>query len=299
MSGDPAGLLLIDKPEGPTSHDVVDSVRRAIGIRRVGHTGTLDPFASGLLLLCVGWATRLAEYLTVLPKVYRGVIRLGVRTDTDDRTGTVIETSDGWQRLDQARISLALEEQVGEVEQVPPAFSAKKVAGQRAYSVTRGGGTPALRPQRVTIRQLSLRDLSPPDLTVELECTSGTYVRAVARDVGSALGVGGHLESLRRLRVGAFSVERALRPDSDAKDFIQSLQPPETAVAHLHRADLDRDAAWACADGRPVAWEGEYAPGPVAAHLDGKLVAICETRDGRLWPGKVFPAALGPRSETK
>jgi tRNA pseudouridine55 synthase len=299
MSGDPAGLLLIDKPEGPTSHDVVDSVRRAVGIRRIGHTGTLDPFASGLLLLCVGWATRLAEYLTALPKVYRGVIRLGVRTDTDDRTGAVIETSDGWRQLDHARIGLALEGQVGEVEQVPPAFSAKKVAGQRAYSVTRGGGTPALRPQRVTIRRLSLRDLSPPDLTVELECTSGTYVRAVARDVGSALGVGGHLKSLRRLRVGAFSVEQALRPDTDAKDFIQSLQPPETAVVHLHRVDLDRDSARACADGRPVDWEGEDVPGPAAAHLDGRLVAIGETRDGQWWPRKVFPESLGLRSEMK
>jgi tRNA pseudouridine55 synthase len=299
MSSDPAGLLLIDKPEGPTSHDVVDSVRRSVGIRRVGHTGTLDPFASGLLLLCVGWATRLAEYLTALPKVYRGVIRLGVRTDTDDRTGTVIETSDGWRQLDRARISLALEAQVGEVEQVPPAFSAKKVAGQRAYSVTRSGGTPALRPQSVAIRQLSLRDLSPPDLTVELECTSGTYVRAVARDVGSALGVGGHLKSLRRLRVGAFSVERALQPDSDAKEFVRNLQPPETAVAHLRRVDLDRDAAWACADGRPIDCQVEDASGPVAAHLDGRLVAIGESRDGQLWPRKVFPASLGLRNETK
>jgi tRNA pseudouridine55 synthase len=215
MGADAVGLLLVDKPEGPTSHDMAEIVRRVTGVRRVGHTGTLDPFASGLLLLCVGWATRLAEYLTPLPKIYRGVIRLGERTDSDDRTGTVIGRSDDWRKLDAAAIRRVLEAQVGEIEQLPPAFSAKKLSGRRAYSLARAGGEVDLKPQRVTVRSIELRDLSLPDVCVEVACSSGTYIRAIARDVGEALGVGGHLAELRRLRIGEFSVDAAIQLDRD------------------------------------------------------------------------------------
>jgi tRNA pseudouridine55 synthase len=292
MGADAVGLLLVDKPEGPTSHDMAEIVRRATGVRRVGHTGTLDPFASGLLLLCVGWATRLAEYLTPLPKVYRGVIRLGERTDSDDRTGTVIGRSDDWRKLDAAAIRRVLEAQVGEIEQLPPAFSAKKLSGRRAYSVARAGGEVDLEPQRVTVRSIELRDLSLPDVCVELACSGGTYIRAIARDVGEALGVGGHLAELRRLEIGEFSVDAAIQLDGDisADEIRAQLRPPEEAVAGLERLDLDVETADAFRHGRPASWGRERLEGPAAAFVGGSLVAIVEQRESRIWPRKVFGA---------
>jgi tRNA pseudouridine55 synthase len=292
MGADAVGLLLVDKPEGPTSHDMAEIVRRVTGVRRVGHTGTLDPFASGLLLLCVGWATRLAEYLTPLPKIYRGVIRLGERTDSDDRTGTVIGRSDDWRKLDAAAIRRVLEAQVGEIEQLPPAFSAKKLSGRRAYSLARAGGEVDLKPQRVTVRSIELRDLSLPDVCVEVACSSGTYIRAIARDVGEALGVGGHLAELRRLRIGEFSVDAAIQLDRDisADEIGVQLRPPEEAVAGLERLDLDVETADGFRHGRPASWGREQLEGPAAAFVDGYLVAIVEQRESRLWPRKVFGA---------
>lgn len=295
MGAEAVGLLLVDKPEGPTSHDMADLVRRATGARRVGHSGTLDPFASGLLLFCVGWATRLAEYLIPLPKLYRGVIRLGERTDSDDKTGAVTGRSDEWRGLDAALIRRVLEGQVGEIEQLPPAFSAKKLSGRRAYRVARAGGEVDLEPRRVTVRSIELRDLSLPDVSVEVACSSGTYVRAIARDVGEALGVGGHLAELRRLRVGEFRVEDAVRLDRDtpARELCERLRPPEDAVAGLVRLDLDVESVEAFLHGRPADWEGERLAGPAAAFLDGSLVAIVEQRESRIWPKKVFGTPSG------
>jgi tRNA pseudouridine55 synthase len=300
MTGDLAGLLLVDKPAGPTSHDVVSALRQTLGVRRVGHTGTLDPFASGLLLLCVGWATRLAQYLTSLPKIYRGVIRLGVSTDTDDRTGSIIGTNSDWQTLDRHRVQAALEEQLGVIEQVPPAYSAKKVAGRRAYAVARQGGAPQLAARQVTIRRASIFDFAPPDVSIELECSSGTYVRAVARDLGASLGVGAHLAALRRLRVGPFRVEDAvgLSPNSHREDVIERLLPPEAAVAHLERVDLDGASVGDLVHGRPVVWQGTLR-GPLAAHHEGRLVAVTDARDGQLWPLKVFPSGGEPRGSVE
>jgi tRNA pseudouridine55 synthase len=290
MAAEAVGLLLVDKPEGPTSHDMAEIVRRVIGVRRVGHTGTLDPFASGLLLLCVGWATRLAEYLIALPKVYSGVIRLGENTDSDDRTGTVVGRSDDWRGLEVESIWRALAAQVGEIEQLPPVFSAKKLSGRRAYALARAGGDVDLEPQRVTVRSIELRDLSLPDLCVEVECSSGTYVRAIARDVGAALGVGGHLAELRRLRIGAFSVDDALHLDRDtsADELRGRLRPPEEAVASLERLDLDPETAEGFRHGRPASWDRERLEGPAAAFVDGSLLAIVEQRESRIWPRKVF-----------
>ncbi|UCC73115.1 MAG: tRNA pseudouridine(55) synthase TruB [Gemmatimonadota bacterium] len=290
MGAEAVGLLLVDKPEGPTSHDIAAIARRATGVRRVGHAGTLDPFASGLLLLCVGWATRLTEYLVPLPKLYRGVIRLGERTDTDDQTGKPIDRSDGWRDLDAAAIRRALGARVGEIEQTPPAFSAKKLSGRRAYDVARGGGTVDLRPQVVTIRRLELCDLSLPDLTVEVECSSGTYIRAIARDVGEELGVGGHLAVLRRLRIGPFDVGEAILLDRDTpcEEVRARLRPAAEAVVGLERVDLEPEAARSFCHGQPVSWRGRTIEGPAAAFSNGALVAIAELKEDRLWPRKVF-----------
>lgn len=297
MSGDLAGLLLVDKAEGPTSHDIVVLARKAVRFRRIGHTGTLDPFASGLMLLCVGWVTRLAEYLASLPKVYRGVIRLGVRTDTDDRTGSAVETHEGWRNLERHQIQAALEEQLGEIEQTPPTYSAKKSAGQRAYRVARAGSVPELASQPVTIHRLSIREFALPDVGIELECSSGTYVRAVARDLGASLGVGAHLAALRRLRVGGFSVEDAipLTGESRRDDIVERLLPPEAAVAHLERVDVDDASFNELIHGRSLAWQGGPSAGPIAVHNEGRLAAVAGVRDDRLWPMKVFATCDGPK----
>lgn len=290
MQNDLAGLLPVDKPEGPTSHDIVNTVRRITGLRRVGHTGTLDPFASGLLLVCVGWATRLAEYLSSLPKSYRGCMRLGERTDTDDRTGEVIERDEAWRQLDAEQLRSALESLVGSVEQRPPSFSARKVAGRRAYRVARAGGILKLDPRHVTIHRLDLEDLSPPHLSFQIECSSGTYVRAVARDVGEAVGVGAHLADLRRTRVGDFLVEDALQlgPETTFEVVAAALRPPEEAVAHLPVVELGGCPSQSLGDGQPVPWADDPGSGPLAIRVAGQLVAIGEWREGRLWPRKVL-----------
>ena len=286
----PAGLLLVDKPEGPTSHDVVDIVRCSVGLRRVGHTGTLDPFASGLLLLCVGWATRLAEYLTTLPKTYRGVIRLGQRTDTDDRTGAVVAENEGWTSVTSEQVRAALDQQLGDIEQYPPAYSAKRVAGRRAYDVARKGEAPRLRAETVTVHRLNLCDYSPPDVTIEIECSSGTYIRSIARDVGESLGTGGHLGGLRRQRIGRFDVADAVTLDDGTapEKIVASIRPPEEAVAHLATANLDATAGTELSHGRSVEWGLGAGNEPVAVIVEGSLVAIAEPREGQLWPQKVF-----------
>ncbi|MEE9246434.1 MAG: tRNA pseudouridine(55) synthase TruB [Gemmatimonadota bacterium] len=290
---DLTGLLLIDKPEGPTSHDMVKLARKTMRLSRVGHTGTLDPFASGLLVLCLGWATRLAEYITPLPKMYRGVIRLGVGTDTDDCTGTVISENHEWRQLREEVVRAALESMVGEMLQRPPAYSAKKVAGRRAYTIARRGSTPQLHHERVTLYRASVTEVALPDVSFEIECSRGTYIRSVARDLGDKLGVGAHLAKLRRLRVGEFSVDAALllSSDVDEADALARLIEPEAAVGHLERIDLDTGAFDAFGHGRPLPYEVGGGAGPVAVFVDGRLAAIGEARAGSLWPKKVLVGA--------
>jgi len=288
------GVLPVDKPVGPTSHDVVGAVRRALRIKQVGHTGTLDPFASGLLLVCIGPATRLAEYITPLPKTYLATMRLGEATDTDDHTGTVVSSSESWRDVSAEAIEAALMAQVGEIDQVPPAYSAKKVAGERMYDVARRGGEVDLPPVRVTIHSLRVVSIDLPDVVFQVECGSGTYIRAIARDVGRTLSVGGHLRELRRTRIGAHDVARAVPVDQlgDEALVASALIAPADAVSHLASGRVDERGVTDLGFGRAVAVDTEIVDGQTVAVLgpDGALLAIGEAAGGRVRPRKVFAA---------
>lgn len=206
------GLLLIDKPGGWTSHDVVAYLRRKLGVKKIGHAGTLDPFATGLLIVGVGREAtkRLAEFLK-MDKSYEATVRLGARSDTDDRTGTITPTSPPPVEQREETIRQTLGRFVGTIEQVPPAYSAKKVAGKKMYELARRGFVVEQKPVTVTIHSIELLDYQWPLARIRVSVSSGTYIRALARDVGESLGVGGYLEELRRTSIGNFKVENAER----------------------------------------------------------------------------------------
>jgi len=294
VTGRPSDFVLpVDKPEGPTSHDVVAVARKALGERRVGHTGTLDPFASGLLLLCVGKATRLAEYFSGLDKEYEAEARLGVATDTLDRDGVVVAESDGWTGLTEDALEEALAGLRGDIEQVPPQFSAKKVEGERAYRSARGGKRVELPPVPVTVTELTLTEVDLPLVRFRVRCSSGTYVRALARDLGAALGVGAHLTALRRTAVGAWSVEGALKLDdlADPARVASAAVQPLEALAHLPTLEVDGAAAGRLAHGQVVELPAATpAAGVVAVAHEGALVAVGEADEGVIRPRKVFAA---------
>ena len=285
-------VLRVDKPEGPTSHDIVAAARKALGERRIGHTGTLDPFASGLLLLCIGPATRLSEYLTGLSKQYQASMRLGVATDTDDLTGKVVAESAGWHELAKADVEGALAAQRGTIQQLPPLFSAKKVNGERMYAAARRGETPERSSVEVTIHRLELLCYRPPDVEFEVECSSGTYVRAIARDLGDALEVGGHLRSLRRTLIGEHGVVGAISPAefSDADAVGRALLSPVDALAHLPAVAIDGAAAGRIANGGAIPFPEPLSGNqPLVIHsTEGDLLAIGEWAGGHLRPRKVF-----------
>lgn len=286
------GVLPVDKPVGPTSHDAVAAVRRALGTRQVGHTGTLDPFASGLLLVCVGRATRLAEYLTALPKTYLATMRLGAATDTDDHTGAVLSSSDAWRALSAEDVGAALARQVGTIEQLPPVYSAKKVDGQRAYDVARRGGEVERKAVTVTIARIELVSVDLPDVAFEVECGSGTYIRSIARDAGEVLGVGAHLTALRRTRAGIHSADRAVPLDAlgDGARVEAALLSPAEAVAHLPRVAVDEAGIAALGHGRPVPAAEDTPEGASLALVSaaGDLLAIGERSGPVVRPRKVF-----------
>lgn len=305
----PVGALLADKDPGPTSHDVVDRARRSLSTRRVGHTGTLDPFASGLLLLLVGPVTRLAEYFHLLDKTYVAVLRLGEETTTHDPEGDTVRTSDAWRRVGAEELASVLAEHTGRQLQRPPAFSAKHVEGDRAHRAARAGREVELEPAEVTVHEAELLTLSPPDARVRFRVATGTYVRALARDVGRSLGCGAHLRALRRTRIGPFGVERAaplaaLTEDASPEALGEAWMDPAAAVAWLPRRTLDgseaervrnggqvaaRDVAPATLDGPDRGAAGEALP--VALVHEGRLVAVAERQEDRLQPRKVFPDA--------
>lgn len=236
----PVGFLSLDKPEGPTSHDMVARARRALGTRKVGHSGTLDPFASGLLLLAVGPATRLLEYLAPLEKEYVATARLGETTETLDPEGEPIWVSDAWKGLGEGAVVAALRSFLGESEQLPPVFSAKKVGGEPAHRRVRRGEDVHLDPARVVIHEVELLGLDLPEVRFRVRCSTGTYIRSLARDLGDRLGTGAFLTSLRRTAIGAVRVEDALPaadlelPDSAHRALIS----PAAVLTHLPQLEL-------------------------------------------------------------
>lgn len=299
MSDAPAGLLLLDKPPGPTSHDAVAAVRRAAGTRRVGHFGTLDPFASGLLVCALGPATRLAPFCADHDKTYRAEIRLGVRSTTDDPEGELSEVAVEAPPT-AAEVEAACRAWTGTVAQVPPAYSAKHVDGRRAYARARAGETVVLDPVAVTIDRIDILAYDWPDLHLLVRCGPGTYIRALARDLGETLGTGGTCTALRRTRSGPFRIEDALPWEAlgEGERVRAALRPAVEAVASLPAARLEPEAQAAAVAGRGVPAPADLPPGAGWVRLEGPdgLVGLAEARragDGTAWlqPRRIlFPA---------
>ena len=286
------GILNIDKPQGYTSHDVVARVRRLSGQRRVGHAGTLDPMATGVLLVCLGRATRLVEYLAEGSKVYRAAIRFGIVTDTWDAEGHVIAERD-WQGLALAEIREALDAFVGQIEQAPPMYSALKHRGQPLYRLARRGVTIERRPRLVEIHRLEVLAGQPPDLVLQVSCSKGTYVRSLAHELGQRLGPGAHLAALTRIAIGRFCLQDAVALDTlmtqgGDGSWRQYLLPIERGVGDLPGVVLDAEAMQRVAHGQAVSFSGP-AVSPVAAYdAAGHLVAILERAADSWRPRKVF-----------
>ncbi|HEX4634233.1 MAG TPA: tRNA pseudouridine(55) synthase TruB [Gemmatimonadales bacterium] len=280
-------MCLVAKPRGPTSHDVVDIVRRALDQKRVGHLGTLDPFAEGLLVVVVGRATRLAPYAAGWKKSYDGVIRVGSVTTTDDLTGDVTATSEAWRELDLEQIRAASRGLLGEIEQMPPAYSAVKVDGVRAYKKARRGEAVTVGPRHVTVFELAVTGWSAPDVTFRATVSGGTYIRSLARDLGERLGSGGHLAELRRTAVGPFRLEDAVPAQAISPAHVRD---PSLLVADLPSRALAGGERDAIVHGRPLA-AAASEHGTIALMADGALLAVAEVVDGSIKPRLVLADA--------
>nr|WP_282573649.1 tRNA pseudouridine(55) synthase TruB [Agromyces sp. C10] len=299
MYGVNSGILLVDKPRGMTSHDVVARIRRLAGTRKVGHAGTLDPMATGLLVIGVDSATRLLHHLVGLDKEYLATVRLGWGTTTDDAEGEALAAAPAYAiaAVTGEAITARMAEQTGVIEQVPSAVSAVKVDGKRAYQRVRDGEQVELKARTVTVTAFELLDTRAGDgwldLDVRVACSSGTYVRALARDLGAALGVGGHLTALRRTRIGRFDVAEA----GSLEGFdvaARRLAPAEAARRALPVVVIDDDAARDLRHGKRIDAPADAGDGPLAAiGPGGVLVAIVERRGPQLKVVTGFPAEEG------
>ena len=283
-----SGLVLIDKPQGWTSHDAVARTRRLANTRKVGHAGTLDPMATGLLILGINSSTRLLTYVVGLDKEYLATIRLGAATTTDDAEGEELTRAPAGavESLAAADITAGIRELTGDISQRPSAVSAIKVDGKRAYARVRAGEDVELPARPVTVSEFDLVGSNAEDGFLDLEvrvvCSSGTYIRALARDLGAGLGVGGHLTSLRRTRIGPFSIDAA--EPLDALDVDRALIGPADAASRLFdRLDLDEQQALELSQGkRIIAPTGAADGGPVAAvDPHGRLIGLAEYRSGK------------------
>lgn len=279
------GVLVIDKPPGVTSHDVVDAVRRKLKTRKVGHAGTLDPDATGILLLGVGKATRFLSYAQAAPKRYVAGARFGVATTTQDASGEVVST--GEPRFTEAELVEALSSFRGEIEQVPPMVSAVKVGGEKLYEKARRGEEVERAARRVTIYELTLLKLDAEAFTATFEilCSGGTYVRTLIHDLGAALGCGAHMTSLRRTAAAGFTEMDAIALDAvDAA----ALRPLGDAVRELPHVDVDEDAARDVSHGKALDLEAP-AEGRVAVFHDGRLIAVYRDAENGMRPDRVVP----------
>lgn len=310
MNAGPHGILLIDKPAGWTSHDVVAKARRLCSQRKIGHTGTLDPMATGLLVLCLGDATRLVEYMTAHDKRYEGEIKLGVRTDTDDAEGRVVEERPV-PAPDGAHLSEIERAFTGNLLQRPPAYSAVQVAGQRAYDAARKGKTLDLPPRPVTVHELALTPLDATTLRIEVRCGPGTYIRSLARDIGEELGCGAHLSRLRRLEVGGFRVEDAVTMDAlgsaaGTGRLDELLWAPDEGMIATPAAILAPVSTTRFVQGRPIVVpEAAAADGPMRVYAEagwflgvGRFDAESALRAEKVLASAQTPAVMSP-SDTK
>lgn len=282
------GIVVVDKPGRMTSHDVVSRVRRLAGTRKVGHAGTLDPMATGVLVLGIDRATRLLGHLMLTEKRYDATIRLGAATTTDDAEGEVVATS-AVDHLTEDDVRTALRTFVGEIDQVPTAVSAIKVDGKRAYQRVRDGEQVELAARRVSVHELVVHEVRLPDVTVSVRCSSGTYIRAIARDAGELLGVGGHLCALRRTAVGVFDLGAARTLEQLAEDFGSGagvIPIAEAARATFPALDLDGDRAGDVRVGRSL----DLALTGLTALFDpdGGFLALYEPAGARARPVAVF-----------
>ena len=292
------GWLVLDKPAGVTSTRALASVKRLFNAQKAGHAGTLDPLATGVLPIAFGEATKTTAFAVEGIKTYLFTVQWGVETTTDDSEGEVVERNDS--RPDGAKVEAALSQFIGEILQTPPAFSAIKIQGQRAYDLARDGQVVALEPRPVQIDELKLVAMPCPDTAVfEATCGKGTYVRALARDLGRTMGCYGHVTQLRRTRVGAFLEADALameelsrmHEEAGSEALLATLRPIESALDALVGFKIDQSDAAQLARGQPVLIRGRHAPDaskPVYAMSKGRLIALGEISKGALHPTRVF-----------
>ena len=289
-----SGVLVIDKPIGLTSHDVVQIIRRGTGIRRAGHTGTLDPRASGVLVILLGPAVRLSEYVSASDKRYQATIRLGSTTDTYDAEGIVTSEAPA-NHISEEKFDEILQTYVGEIEQVPPPYSAVKVKGKKAYEMARKGEQVELEPRKIQVYSLDILEWDPPEVVIDAYCSSGTYVRSLANDLGEALGTGAYLIGLRRTKSGRFTLREAvplrrLKEAFQEGDWYRFLIPAADALGDWPAIELDADQVDLVRHGHRIPAETESEGWSRAISQQGDLVALLEynSESGEWQPRKVF-----------
>ncbi|HEX9013139.1 MAG TPA: tRNA pseudouridine(55) synthase TruB [Anaerolineaceae bacterium] len=288
-----SGVLVVDKPIGLTSHDVVQIVRKGTNIRRAGHTGTLDPRASGVLVILIGPAVRLSEYVSASDKRYQAIVRLGASTDTYDADGRITKSAPV--NVTEEQFEEALQQFIGEIEQVPPPYSAVKVKGRKAYEMAREGEEVDLQPRKINVYNLELLEWAPPEAVIDVYCSSGTYVRSLAHDLGNALGCGAHLVGLRRTKSGRFTLRdavplRRLRDAFEAGNWYQYLIPAADALADWPAVELGIDQVEAIRHGHRVPADAGSTGWARGISEQGELVALMEIDpdNGDWQPRKVF-----------